>query len=73
MNYLLTEGYPEAAKKFAQEANISEPKGETENIEERLAIRQAILAGDIQTAIAHINDLTPDVSCNTTSFPHRCD
>lgn len=62
MDYLINEGYPAAAKKFASEANIQLPSGGSEYIQERLEIRNAILAGDIQTAIEKINDLNPDVS-----------
>lgn len=61
MDYLINEGYPAAAKKFAAEANLQHVSGDLE-IEERVDIRNAILAGDIQTAIEKINDLTPDVS-----------
>ena len=69
MDYLVREGFPEAAKRFADEANIQQVPGETEHIDERVAIRNAILAGDIQTAIEHINDINPDVSC--PPFPSR--
>lgn len=61
MDYLIHEGYQDAAKKFATEANIQNISGDTENIQERVAIRDAILAGDIQTAIHRINDLNPEV------------
>lgn len=66
MDYLINEGYPAAAKKFAAEANLQHPIGDVE-IEKRVEIRNAILAGDIQAAIEKINDLTPDVS-NTSFF-----
>lgn len=68
MNYLVSEGYPDAAKKFAVEANIQEPMGETEFIQERVEIRHAIHSGDIQTAVERINDLTPEVRNPLTSF-----
>lgn len=62
MDYLISEGYPLAAKRFANEANINQVNGDTEHIQERVEIRNAILEGDIQTAIEKINDLNPDVS-----------
>lgn len=62
MGYLISEGYPEAAKKFATEANIQQSQGDTDYIQDRVEIRNAILAGDIETAIERINDLTPEVS-----------
>ncbi|KAL9078536.1 MAG: hypothetical protein Q9157_002559, partial [Trypethelium eluteriae] len=58
MDYLINEGYPSAARKFAKEANI-EATGDIESISERVEIRNAILAGDIQTAIEKINDFNP--------------
>ncbi len=62
MDYLINEGYPAAAKKFAAEANIQPQAGDTEYIQERVDIRNAILGGDIQTAVEKINDLSADVS-----------
>jgi hypothetical protein len=60
MDYLVSEGFPRAAEKFAKEANIQFPL-EEESIESRVEIRQAIHAGDIDTAITKINDLNPQV------------
>ncbi len=61
MDYLISEGYPRAAEKFAKEANIQLPV-EEESIKARVEIRRAIYAGDIDTAINMINDLNPQVS-----------
>jgi len=61
MNYLITEGYPSAAQKFAHEANI-EPMPDLESIEDRVQVREAIHSGDIKTAIEMINELDPEVS-----------
>ena len=60
MDYLVSEGYPRAAEKFAKEANIHLPL-EEESIQSRVEIRQAIHAGDIDTAVTKINDLNPQV------------
>lgn len=60
MDYLVSEGYPRAAEKFAKEANIQLPL-EEESIESRVEIRQAIHAGDIDIAITKINDLNPQI------------
>ena len=70
MDYLINEGYPSAAKKFAVEANIA-PVGDTESIQERVEIRNAIHSGDIQTAIEKINDLNPQV-CIAFILLHFC-
>ncbi|KAL8944321.1 MAG: hypothetical protein Q9216_000506 [Gyalolechia sp. 2 TL-2023] len=58
MDYLISEGYPSAAQKFASEANI-QPTSGVESIQDRVEIRDAIHAGDIQTAIERINELNP--------------
>ena len=60
MDYLITEGYPSAARKFAAEANI-QPKADFESINERVEIRDSIHRGDMQTAIEKINELNPQV------------
>lgn len=60
MDYLISEGYPRAAEKFANEANLQMPADE-ESIQARVEIRKAIHAGDIDTAINRINDLNPQI------------
>ncbi|KAI9781636.1 MAG: hypothetical protein M1839_005853 [Geoglossum umbratile] len=60
MDYLINEGYPLAAKKFAIEANI-QPPTEIDSMQERVEIRSAIHRGDIQTAIESINELNPQL------------
>lgn len=60
MDYLISEGYPSAAQKFAHEANIA-PMLDVDSVEERVSIRRAIYEGDIQTAIEQINELNPQV------------
>lgn len=60
MDYLVSEGYPSAAKNFAAEANI-QPKTDVESIQERVEIRNLIYKGDIQEAIQRINELNPQV------------
>ncbi|KNG47085.1 CTLH domain containing protein [Stemphylium lycopersici] len=60
MDYLVSEGYPRAAEKFAKEANIQLPL-EEESIQSRVEIRRSIHAGDIDTAITKINDLNPQL------------
>lgn len=68
MDYLVSEGYPRAAEKFAKEANIQLPL-EEESIQSRVEIRQAIHAGDIDTAVTKINDLNPQVCDNDFFLP----
>ena len=68
MDYLINEGYPSAAKKFALEANI-QPKADVDSIQERVEIRNAIHGGDIQSAIEKINELNPQVSHKLRAAP----
>ncbi|MCJ1277565.1 hypothetical protein MMC21_005378 [Puttea exsequens] len=60
MQYLISEGYPSAAQKFAHEANI-QPEIDIEPIQDRVAIREAIHSGDIQSAIEKINEFDPEI------------
>ena len=60
MDYLISEGYPAAAQRFASEANIV-PAVEMDAVEERVAIREALQKGDIQAAIEKINEVDPQV------------
>lgn len=69
MDYLITNGYPAAAKKFAVEANI-QPKADPESIQPRVEIRTAIHSGNIQCAVEKINELNPQV--RNTNLPCRC-
>jgi hypothetical protein len=67
MDYLIKEGYPSAAEKFAKEANI-EMEPDSSAIEQRVEIRKAILRGDLQNAIELINDLNIEVRPPFTTF-----
>jgi hypothetical protein len=68
MDYLITEGYPSAAEKFAAEANI-QPKTDLSCINERVQIRDSIHRGDLQAAIELINELNPEVRSSTAPVP----
>lgn len=60
MDYLINEGYPSAAEKFAMEANIEQPRDES-NILLRVQIRDAIHRGDLERAIELIGEASPQV------------
>jgi hypothetical protein len=60
MNYLVTEGFKEAADKFRMESGV-EPMVDLDTLDERLRIREAIQEGRIQEAIALINELHPEL------------
>lgn len=60
MNYLVTEGFKEAADKFGSETGICYPY-DLESLDERIKIREALEVGDIQKAIDSINSLHPEL------------
>lgn len=61
MDYLVSEGYPGAAEKFAQETNICSPE-DVDSIRERVNIRNSIHAGRLDDVIQMINELDTQVS-----------
>jgi len=63
MNYLVTEGFKEAAEKFQEESGI-EPSVDLSSLEDRISIRDAIINGRIQEATALINKLYPELLDN---------
>lgn len=60
MNYLVVEGYRDAAEQFSTESGLA-PTVDLQSIQERMDIRQAIQSGDVDTAIDLVNDLNPEV------------
>lgn len=56
----MTEGFKEAAEKFRMESGI-EPSVDLDSLDERIKIREMILKGQIQEAIALINGLHPEL------------
>lgn len=63
LDYLVTEGYKDAAEKFVREAKLKECEAnvDSESLEKRLKIRRAIEQGDIPEAIRLINDPYPEL------------
>ncbi|KAI8122844.1 Glucose-induced degradation protein 8 like protein [Lucilia cuprina] len=60
MNYLVTEGFKEAAEKFQIEAGL-EPSIELSSLDDRILIREAIQNGRIQEATHLVNQLHPEL------------
>jgi hypothetical protein len=60
MNYLVIQGYKDAAEKFAVEANIS-PNVDLCTIQDRMNVRTAVESGNIDEAIERVNDLDPEI------------
>ncbi|EFA03726.1 glucose-induced degradation protein 8 homolog [Tribolium castaneum] len=63
MNYLVTEGFKEAAEKFQQESGVV-PAVDLHSLDDRISIRDAIMNGKIQEATALINQLHPELLDN---------
>lgn len=63
MNYLVTEGFKEAAEKFQMESGIK-PSVDLDTLDDRIKIRDAIQNGRIQDAIAMVNKLHPELLDN---------
>ncbi|KAI7321999.1 hypothetical protein KC315_g8957 [Hortaea werneckii] len=60
MDYLVSEGYPAAAEKFAQETNLPGPV-DHESIRERVRVRTAIHSGNVKEAIQMVNEIDPEI------------
>jgi len=60
MNYLVIEGYKDAAEKFSQECGL-QLDTDLESIQDRELILNAIQNGNVEEAIERVNDLNPEV------------
>lgn len=63
MNYLVTEGFKEAAEKFQMEAGL-EPTIELSSLDDRILIREAVQSGRIEEAIQLVKQLHPELLDN---------
>jgi glucose-induced degradation protein 8 len=57
------EGFKEAADKFRVESGI-EPCSDLSSLDNRIKVREAVLAGHIQEAIGLVNELYPELLDN---------
>ncbi|EFJ33948.1 hypothetical protein SELMODRAFT_437992 [Selaginella moellendorffii] len=60
MNFLVTEGYVDAAEKFQHESGTS-PEVDLGSITDRMAVRKAVQCGNVEDAIEKVNDLNPEI------------
>ncbi|KAI9140132.1 CTLH/CRA C-terminal to lish motif domain-containing protein [Paraphysoderma sedebokerense] len=60
MNYLVIEGYKDAAEKFSLECGL-QPTVDLMSIQDRMLIRNAVQRGDVEEAIERVNDLDPEI------------
>jgi len=63
MNYLVTEGFKEAAEKFQEESGI-DPQMDLNSMDNRIQIRNAIQNGHTQEATLLVNQLHPELLDN---------
>ncbi|CAG2201745.1 glucose-induced degradation protein 8 homolog [Mytilus galloprovincialis] len=63
MNYLVTEGFKEAAEKFRMESGV-QPTADLDQMDERIKIRDAIQNGKIEDAISLVNNIHPELLDN---------
>lgn len=72
MDYLVIEGYKDAAQRFSTESGLN-PQVDLESIENRMIIRSAIQRGDVEDAIGRVNELDPEVSTKgDSSYQTQC-
>lgn len=62
LDYLVIEGYKSAAEQFSKELNLDPESTDFAAIEARMAIRDQIQRGQVDKAIAQLNDTNPQVS-----------
>ncbi|KAL2524181.1 LisH and RanBPM domains containing protein [Abeliophyllum distichum] len=60
MNFLVTEGYVEAAERFRLESG-TEPDIDLATITDRMAVKKAVQSGHVEDAIDKVNDLNPEI------------
>ncbi|EMS45116.1 UPF0559 protein [Triticum urartu] len=60
MNFLVTEGFVDAADKFRVESG-TQPDIDLATITDRMEVKKAVQSGNVQEAIEKINDLNPTV------------
>ncbi|CAN6301640.1 unnamed protein product, partial [Urochloa humidicola] len=60
MNFLVTEGFVDAADKFRIESG-TQPEIDLATITDRMEVKRAVQSGNVQEAIEKINDLNPTI------------
>jgi hypothetical protein len=60
MNYMVIEGYKDAAQAFSEEADLS-TEMDLASIDLRMNVRKAVQMGNIDQAIDLVNEINPEV------------
>lgn len=63
----LPQGYVDAARAFEKESGTT-PGVDLASISDRMEIRAAVTAGDVDAAVEKVNDLNPEVSGERSYF-----
>ncbi|KAF4363839.1 hypothetical protein F8388_000504 [Cannabis sativa] len=62
MNFLVTEGYVDAAEKFRAESGTEQIADiDLATITDRMAVKKAVQCGNVEDAIEKVNDLNPEI------------
>ncbi|KAJ0018883.1 hypothetical protein Pint_10692 [Pistacia integerrima] len=62
MNFLVTEGYVDAAEKFRMESGTEQIADiDLATITDRMAVKKAVQCGNVEDAIEKVNDLNPEI------------
>lgn len=69
LDYLLLEGFPDAAVEFARETGLPADVDHA-TIQERMEIREAVEEGRVEEAVRRVNELDPEVSQDTAPGLH---
>lgn len=70
LDYLLLEGFPDAAAEFARETGLPTDVDHV-MIQERMEIRNAVEDGRVEEAVRRVNELDPEVSFLTITGRSR--
>mmetsp|Transcript_23141 Transcript_23141/g.59467 ORF Transcript_23141/g.59467 Transcript_23141/m.59467 type:complete len:299 (+) Transcript_23141:59-955(+) len=60
LDYLVIEGYKDAAEAFARESGVA-PEVDLDTISDRMSIRESVQRGDVEAAVARVNELDPTI------------
>jgi len=68
LDYLLVEGFSDAAISFAKETGLSVDI-DTQSIQQRMIIKEAVEDGRVEDAVRRVNELDPEVCFPPQSTP----
>jgi molybdopterin-guanine dinucleotide biosynthesis protein len=69
LDYLLVEGFSDAAISFAKETGLSVDI-DSQAIQQRMIIKEAVEDGRVEDAVRRVNELDPEVCLPSLHFQH---